>query len=110
MKRKASTPIGVLLLGLMAAVLVFVALASFYLKDKNTEKNISDFRVVEEVYAKEEQIKFLVLQGASLEEAIKMVGGSDLVGGKPNWVQIGVQSKDMKIRVLYQFEVKKENI
>jgi len=107
--KKAATSISILLLVIMALVLSGVALVSFMISKGKLEK-ISDVRVIESVYSKAENIKFLVSQRVSPENAASLV-----VGDKNNYIIEGQKVKIVysenigtgRIGVIYEFEVEK---
>lgn len=105
--KKGATSISIMLLVVMALILTAVALVYFAKSQRSLENSIYDARIIEQAYSKAESIKFLASQGESPEEIIKLVENSELVGGKPGWFQTGIQSEDMKIRIVHQFEAKK---
>lgn len=91
MNRKGATSLGVLVLVIMALALSGAALFSFLVSDK-VQEQISGVGFMENVYAKEEKIRFyadneIFVSGTyseklGLENAVKLIEGAELIGEK----------------------------
>jgi flagellar basal body-associated protein FliL len=100
--KKGGTSISILLLVVMALILSAMTLLVF-LTSRGVEKKISNARLIENVYVKEEQINFLLKRGVGLEEAVKLVEGTKLVGDEVEITE-KIEAKDSKISVVYRFK------
>lgn len=114
MKSKKATSISVLLLVVMALVLSGAALFVFNAREKGVEQQVSDIRVIEEVYVKEELINFYMKKGMTLQEAINSAGLGEtakIIDSSKNLVEIRkkISSQNNQIEIVYHFQADTEN-
>lgn len=101
MIKKASTPIAIVLLVLIAVVLVSYSLYAFITNKDKVDEKILVLNKLQEVYSQEDLINFYLSKGHSLQEAVSLSGGGEINKGV-----VSLNKRSEGIDVTYKFKPK----
>lgn len=106
MNKKAVTSISTAILVAMTLLICAIGLFSILTAK---EKGILTSKIIESVYIKEAQIKSLVSQGMNLQDAVKLVDGTDVIDKTTAIARTNIETDKLRAWIIYKFYVPEPN-